>query len=111
MSDFTLDDLNKAVQAKYKPWGFTAGRTKFSLKQILALPQEQREIVRAMLQKLDDDKADLTEDEVKAILKAALDYVVEDDKIDKLFEVLDNDLVKISILFEAYMEGTQAGEA
>lgn len=111
MSDFTLDDLNRAVQAKYKPWGFAAGRSKFVLKQILALPKEQREVVRAMLQKLDDDKADLSEDEVQAILKAVLEYLVEDDKADKLLEVLDNDLVKISALFEAYMEGTQAGEA
>lgn len=111
MSDFTLDDLNRAVQAKYKPWGFSAGRTKFSLKQVLALPKEQRDTVRAMLQKLDDNKNDLTEDEVEAILRAVLDYLVEDDKTEKLLEVLDNDLVKISALFEAYMEGSQAGEA
>lgn len=111
MSDFTLDDLNRAVQAKYKPWAFTAGRTKFVLKQILSLPKEQREIVRAMLQKLDDEKNELTEENVFAILKAVLDYIVEDDKAEKLLEVLDNDLVKMSALFEAYMEGTQAGEA
>lgn len=111
MSDFTLDDLNRAVQAKYKPWGFTAGRNKFSLKQVLGLPKEQRDIVRAMLQKLDDDKKDLSEDDIFAILKAVMDYIVDDDKTDKLLEVLDNDLVKLSALFEAYMEGTQAGEA
>lgn len=111
MSDFTLDDLNKAVSAKYKPWGFSAGRTKFSLKQILSLPKEQRDIVRAMLVKLDEQKSDLEEDDILAIIKAVLDYVVEDDKAEKLMEVLDNDLVKVSVLFEAYMEGTQAGEA
>lgn len=111
MSDFTLDDLNNAVTAKYKPWGFTAGRSKFSLKQVLALPKEQRDIVRSMLQKLDDDKTDLEEDDILAIMKAVLEYVVMDDKTDKLLEVLDNDLVKVSVLFEAYMQGTQAGEA
>lgn len=111
MSDFTLDDLNKAVKAKYKPWGFTAGRTKFSLKQVLSLPREQRDIVRAMLKKMDDEKDDLSEDDILSILKAVLDYLVEDDKSDKLVETLDHDLVKVSALFEAYMEGTQAGEA
>lgn len=111
MSDFTLDDLNKAVSAKYKPWGFAAGRTKFSLKQVLALPKEQRDNVRAMLVKLDEKKNELEEDDILAIMKAVFDYVVEDDKADRLMEVLDNDLVKISVLFEAYMEGTQAGEA
>ena len=111
MSDFTLDDLNNAVTAKYKPWGLTAGRSKFSLKQVLALPKEQRDIVRSMLQKLDDDKTDLEEDDILAIMKAVLEYVVMDDKTDKLLEVLDNDLVKVSVLFEAYMQGTQAGEA
>lgn len=111
MSDFTLDDLNNAVTAKYKPWGFTAGRSKFSLKQVLSLPKEQRDTVRAMLQKLDDDKTDLEEDDILAIMKAVLEYVVMDDKTDKLLEVLDNDLVKVSVLFEAYMQGTQAGEA
>lgn len=111
MSDFTLDDLNKAVNAKYKPWGFAAGRTKFSLKQMLALPKEQRDIVRAMLMKLEEQKAELEEDDIIAIMKAVFDYVVDDGKSDKLMEVLDNDLVKVSVLFEAYMEGTQAGEA
>lgn len=111
MSDFTLDDLNKAVQAKYKPWGFSAGRSKFSLKQVLALPQEQRDTVRAMLKHLDDNKDELEENDIKSILKAVLEHVVEDDKTDKLLETLDNDLVKISVFFEAYMEGTQTGEA
>lgn len=111
MSDFTLDDLNKAVRAKFKPWIFSAGRTKFSLKQVLALPQEQRDIVRAMLKHLDDNKDELEENDIKSILKAVLEHVVEDDKTDKLLETLDNDLVKISVFFEAYMEGTQAGEA
>lgn len=111
MSDFTLDDLNKAVSAKYQPWVFGAGRSKFSLKQVLSLPREQRDTVRAMLQKLDDNKTDLNEDEILAILRAVLDYVVDGGKADELIEVLDNDLVKVSALFEAYMGGTQAGEA
>lgn len=108
---FTLDDLNKAIAAKYAPWEFGAGRTKFSLKQIMALPKEQRDMVKAMLQKLDDEKESLDEDDVKAILKAVLDYIVDDNKSQKLFEVLDDDLVKITILFENYVEGSQAGEA
>ncbi len=111
MSDFTLDDLNKAVSAKYKPWVFVAGRTKFSLKQVLSLPKEHRDNVRAMLAKLEAEQGNMDEDEVYAILKAVLEYLVEDDKTDKLLEVLDHDLVKVSALLEAYSSGTQAGEA
>lgn len=111
MSDFTLDDLNNALQVKYKPWVFMAGRNKFVLNQVLSLPREQRYAVREMLDSLDNDKDNTDEDKILATLKAVLDYVVEDNKADKLFEVLDNDLVKVSVLFEAWMASTKVGEA
>lgn len=111
MNEFTLDDLNKALQAKYKPFVFTAGRNKFVLQQVLALPKEQRDHVRALLENLDNNKSDLDEDGVLSILKAVLDYVVDGDKSDKLVEALDHDLVKISVLFEAWTASSQVGEA
>lgn len=107
---FTLDDLNKAMVEKYKPWPFKAGRETFLLKQVLSLPKEQRQTLKAMFEKLQNN-SDLNEDEVMAILKAVLDYVVEGDKTERLLEVLDHDVAKVSILFEKWVEGTQVGEA
>lgn len=111
MSDFTLDDLNKALEAKYKPFVFTAGRNKFTLNQVLGLPKEQRSTVRTILETLENTKDELEEDAILESLKQVLSYVVEDDKVDKLFEVLEYDLVKVSVLFEAWLGSTQVGEA
>lgn len=108
---FTLDDLNQALEKKYGPFVFTAGKQTFAMTQVLRLPKEKRDIVRAQLESLDNAKDDLDEDEVFAILKAVLENVVEDDKAEALLKVLDNDLVKLTILFEKWAESTQAGEA
>lgn len=112
---FTLDDLNAALDTKYAPFVFQHGRQKFVLQQVLRLPQETRKIVQAQLQMLDDKKDELEEAEVLAILKAVIDNVVEGDakenKADKLFDILDNDLVKVTILFEKWVGSSQAGEA
>lgn len=108
---FTLDDLNNALEKKYAPFVFQAGRQKFTLIQILRLPKDHRDIVRAQLQALDEQKDELNEDQVKAVLKAVLDYVVQDGKSDALLEVLNNDLVKLTILFEKWVESSQVGEA
>lgn len=108
---FTLDDLNKALEKKYGPFVFEAGDQKFVLTQILRLPKDERDIVRAQLESLEKNKDELTEDEVYAILKAVLDFVVKDGKSDELMEVLDHDLVALTVLFEAWIESTQVGEA
>lgn len=107
---FTLDDLNKALVDKYQPFLFQAGKEKFSLKQVLSLPKEQRDIVKSMLEKLQANK-DVDEDVAMAILKAILEYVVADNKTDRLLEVLENDIAKVSILFEKWAESSQVGEA
>lgn len=108
---FTLDDLNNALEAKYAPFVFQAGRQKFTLIQILRLPKEQRDIVRAQLEALDKKQNELNEDEIKAVLKSVLDYVVQDGKSDALLNVLENDLVKLTVLFEKWIESSHVGEA
>lgn len=108
---FTLTDLNKHLESKYRPFEFTSGREKFTLNQVLRLPKETRAVVKAQLEALDEHKNDLTEDEMLAILKAVISNVMVEDKADRLFDVLDNDLVKVTILFEKWVESTQAGEA
>jgi len=112
---FTLDDLNKALDDKYAPFVFQHGREKFVLQQVLRLPQETRKTVQAQLQLLDDKKDELEEPEVLAILKAVIDNVLDgskkDDRATKLFDILDNDLVKITVLFEKWVGSTQVGEA
>lgn len=108
---FTLDDLNAALEKKYAPFVFQSGRQKFVFTQILRLSKEHRLIVRAQLEALEEKKSDLSEDEILALLKAVLDYVVQDDKSDALMEVLGNDLVKLTVLFENWIESSHVGEA
>lgn len=108
---FTLDDLNKALETKYAPFTFQHGREKFVLNQVLRLSKDKREIVKAQLQLLEDNKEDLNEDEILVILKAIVENVIEGDKSERLFELLGNDLVKVTILFEKWVESSQAGEA
>lgn len=110
---FTLDDLNKALETKYAPFVFQHGREKFVLQQVLRLPKETRKIVQTQLQMLDDKKAELDEAEILAVLQAVVANVLDGDaaKADRLFNILDNDLVKVTVLFERWVESTQAGEA
>lgn len=108
---FTLDDLNAALEKKYAPFVFQSGRQKFVFTQILRLPKEHRLIVKSQLESLESKKDDLSEDEILALLKSVLDYVVQDGKSDTLLAVLDNDLVKLTILFENWIESSHAGEA
>lgn len=107
---FTLDDLNNALVTKYAPFVFSAGKAKYTLKQVLALPKEKREVVKSQLKVLEDTKNELEEEEILAILKAVIQNVCDDD-VDKLFNLLDNDLVRVSILVEQWVGVTQAGEA
>lgn len=108
---FTLDDLNAALEKKYAPFVFQAGRQKFTLTQILRLSKEHRLIVRAQLEALEEKKNQLSEDDILALLKSVLEYVVQDDKTDALLAVLNNDLVKLTVLFENWIESSQVGEA
>lgn len=110
---FTLDDLNKALETKYAPFVFQQGREKFTLQQVLRLSKDKREIVKAQLQMLDDNRDELTEDEVLAILQAVIENVIDGDrsKAVRLFEILDHDLVKVTILFEKWVESAKTGEA
>lgn len=108
---FTLDDLNQALEEKYAPFVFQSGREKFVLQQVLRLPKNKRDIVKAQLQMLEDNKEELNEDEVLIILKAVIENVIEGGKADRLLEILDNDLVKLTILFEKWVSSSQVGEA
>lgn len=107
---FTLDDLNVALEKKYGPFVFQAGKEKFTLKQVLRIEKEKRAVVKAQLQILDDKKDELDEDKILAILKSVVENVCDDDT-NRLFDILENDLVKITILIEKWAEHTQAGEA
>lgn len=109
---FTLDDLNRTLETKYAPFVFQHGREKFTLQQVLRLPRDTRKAVQAQLQTLDDKREELEEDDLIAILKSVIESVLDDAvKADRLFNILDNDLVKITILFEKWVETSQVGEA
>jgi hypothetical protein len=108
---FTLDDLNKTLEKKYGPFVFKAGKETFTMVQVLRLPREKREVVKTLLQTLEDQKENLNEDQTLDILKEVTKNVLIDNSADDLFELLGNDLVKVTVLFEQWAESTQAGEA
>lgn len=110
-NEFTLDDLNATLEKKYSPFVFTAGREKFVLQQILRLPKDKRDVVKAQLQVLEENKGDLDEDQMLVVLKAVVGNALEGDKVDRLFDILENDLVKVTVLVEQWVGNTQAGEA
>lgn len=107
---FTLDDLNKALDTKYAPFVFQAGKEKFNLKQVLRLPKTSRDQVKILIDSLDTaDKEELTEEGMFAILGEIIKIVC--DKGDRLLEILDNDVVSLTALFEAWVGSAQPGEA
>lgn len=107
---FTLDDLNKSLDAKYAPFIFQAGKEKFELRQVLRLPKTARDQVKALIDSLDsDDKTEVTEEVMLEKLSAVMRLVCT--KGDRLLQLLDDDLVAIGALFEAWVDGTKAGEA
>lgn len=108
---FTLDDLNKVLESKYGPFVFKAGKETFTMAQVLRLSKDARTEVKTLLQRLDEEKEELDEDETLEILKAVTRLVLVDNSADVLFDLLDNDLVKVTILFEQWVEKTQVGEA
>lgn len=111
---FSLDDLNKAIEAKYAPFYFTAGDDRFVLRQVLRLTQSERASVVAELKSLEaaqEAEDNINETEILTAIENVLSLVTDHGKGEALIELLEHDLIRVQMLMEMWMEATQAGEA
>lgn len=109
---FTLADIDKALNDKYAPLVFQAGKKRFELRQILRLSSSEREAVVTKLEGLQETPDDeMTEEMVLDVMSFVLSLVAADGAGPELIEVLGSDLLRMKMLFERWMEDTQAGEA
>lgn len=109
---FTLEDIDRSLNDKYAPLVFQAGKVKFQIRQILRLTTTEREAVVEKLESLQETaEDDLSEDMIRETMTFVLTVATADGKGEDLISVLDGDLLRMKILFERWMEDTQAGEA
>jgi len=109
---FSLEDLNKAIEAKYAPFYFTAGEDRYVMRQVLRLSKSERETVVAELKTLEtfqDGEAD--EDAILQCIEMVLSTVTDHGKGADLIELLGHDIIRVQMLMEMWIEATQAGEA
>lgn len=109
---FSLEDLNKAIEAKYAPFYFTAGAERYVLRQVLRLTGPERQTVVAELKALEGlGSEDPDEDAILACIEKVLSIVTDNGKGPELIALLEHDLIRVQMLMEMWIEATQAGEA
>lgn len=108
---FTLDSLNDELEAKYGPFVFQAGKTKFELPPLLRLPKTERDRAIEILKSAEEVQEGNDLEKVTDMLKELLRVVVRDGKGDALVDALDGDLLRIQIIIEKWTQKTQPGEA
>lgn len=108
---FTIESLNDELNRQYAPFTFQAGREKFVLRQVLRLPETERDLVFTQLQELDKAQDDHDVKALEAVVWTVLKTVVDGGKGDRLKDVLNSDLASAMVLVNKWMESTQVGEA
>lgn len=108
---FTLESLNDELEAKYGPFVFQAGKTKYELPPLLRLPQAERDRAIDILKSAEEIQEQNDLDATTDMLKELLQVVVRDGKGDALIEALDGDILKMQIIIEKWTQKTQPGEA
>ena len=116
MSNFTLDDIRSAAEAKY---GATVienvgpDNRDVRLLNPLRLSKERRTELMSLQSKLDVDPKNGEEAvDQEEILSGAIRLVAEsDDQADALLSEINGDLAVLAQVFETYGNGTQLGEA
>ncbi|MEV4642773.1 phage tail assembly protein [Actinoplanes sp. NPDC049548] len=108
MSNFTLDDIRAAAEAKYGSTDIALDETTtVRLLNPLRLSKENRTALIAVQEKMRDDDADQ-----ETLLSEAIGLIAESPaKAKKLLSAVGGDLAVLAEIFTAYSEGTQAGEA
>ena len=111
-NNFSLDDLNQAIDTQYAPFGFTANGYTYSLRQVLRLAKSERSAVVARLKDLDVmSDTDPDEDVILEIMEGILSVVTADYRGAELVQLLGHDIIRVKMLLEKWIEASQAGEA
>lgn len=109
---FTLDDLNKAIETKYAPFYFSTPENEFTLRPLLRLAKSERELVTLELKKLEGmDEDNMDEDVVLKAMQMVIQTVTDNGKGYALVQLLGEDILRVQMLMEKWIEVTQPGEA
>ena len=111
MSTITLDSIRVAAEAKYGSTDIEVDDTTVRLVNPLRLKREARDALMAVQKRLDveDDAADLDQE---ALLAEAITLIsATPAQAATLLAAIDGDLAVLAMVFNTYLEGTQAGEA
>lgn len=107
MSKVTLDSIRSAAEAKYGSTDIEIGDATVVLTNALRLSKERRNKLMSLQEDMKADGADQTE-----LLREAIRTVcLHGETAELLLSEVGDDLAVLSLIFEQYGEGTQAGEA
>lgn len=108
MSQFSLDDIRAAAEAKFGHMDITLSEDEnVRLINVLRLPKEKRELVMKIDDRLDEegaDQGDVLADLIRTVSES-------EEQANKLIEAVGDDLSVLIQIFSDYTKGTQVGEA
>jgi len=109
MSNFTLDDIRAAAEAKYGSTDIEVDGEVIRLSNPLRLSADRRsELLRVQKALADGDE---NTDQVRLLSEAIKIVAASPEGAEQLLVAIDGDLAILIEVFGAYSEGTQAGEA
>jgi hypothetical protein len=108
MSHFLLDEIRQAAEVKFGSTDIEFGEATVRLLNPLRLPETKRTELQAIQRRMDDD-AEL--DQI-GLLRDAVRCVAETKGgAAALLREVGDDMALLAMIFERYVEGSQAGEA
>lgn len=110
MAAFTLDSLRAAADAKYASMDISLPDSDVcSLRNPLRMDKAERDELLALQERMNSEDEDVDQE---ALLADALLLIASNKHAArKLLDEIGGDLAVLAATFEAYTEGTQAGEA
>ena len=111
MSTITLDSIRAAAEAKYGSTDIDVDGATVRLLNPLRLKREARDALMAIQKHLDieDETADVDQE---GLLGEAIGLIAATPaQATTLLAAIDGDLAVLAMVFNTYLEGTQAGEA
>ena len=111
---FSLDDIRAAAEKKYGDLtipGVEGGDVR--LVNVLRLPKEKRNALKALQSKADEKPEEGAEspDEGEVLHESIRIVAASESEAERLLSVVGDDLTMLAVIFEAYTEGTELGEA
>ena len=114
MATFTIDELRAAADKKYAPTIIEAGDETYKLPTLLRLESKRRKQVIKLLEDLEKDLGDESTgkglEDTLATFRKLIAEVEENGRGQELVDLINDDAVLIDVV-NAWLDGTQAGEA